>query len=834
VPGKKQKPTADELMVVNDAAGEECRIAITRDHHLEELYTERTAATSNVGNIYKGRVTNVEPAIQAAFVDFGHGQSGFLHISDLHPKYFPGKQDRAERVGKRTSRRDRPPIQEALKRGQEVIVQVLKEGIGTKGPTLTTYLSIPGRLLVAMPGMERIGVSRKVEDEDVRREARKVLHSLDLPENVGFILRTAGIGRPKTEVKRDVAYLNRLWKAMDKRIRHQKAPCELYRESDLLLRTIRDVLRPTIKAIVVDTESAYDRVTNFLKVIAPRSAPDVFLYTKHIPIFHAFDVERQIDMIHSREVPLASGGSVVLDQTEAVVAIDVNSGKSRSARDSETNAYDTNCQAVDEICRQLRLRDLGGLVIIDLIDMYARRNRRLIEERMRENLKRDRAKTTVLRISDFGVLEMTRQRMRPSMRRSHFVTCPACHGRGEIRSPEQVSADAMRHLGYLLHYDRVARIELACASRVASVMLSSKRKELVHLEDRTGKDIHVRVSESIPVDRVDFYAYDDRNADVNLEHLPALRPPDLKELQSMQKQSAESEPPDAASTRDDSVTEQRERRKSTAPSRKRRGRRQRSESQTKDKSAPHNQSSKASRDGQATEHTDAPSTPKNTQDASQSQGQSPRQSGEKHEEHCPIRVHVLAKELGVPSKQIVNACQSVDDIEIKNHMSCVQPPEAERIRKWFVEDQPDEQDAGGASSKNDSSDQKNQQDKSPSRKGRRGSKARGRRGGRRQRRGKNKNTSNQQQTSDHPPGATDPPSEQPASTSATPSDSQSSQSESKQSEPSTNGQSSTDNADPPRKKKRSRRGRSRRSHTHNQPSNESPSPQHASQEAKSE
>ncbi|MCI0631952.1 MAG: translation initiation factor IF-2 N-terminal domain-containing protein [Phycisphaerales bacterium] len=533
-PKKQVEP--DEVMIVNDLPGEECRIAILQDNHLEELFTERTATATDVGNIYKGRVTNVEPAIQAAFVDYGQGANGFLHISDLHPKYFPGSngKDRTERVGRKIPRRDRPPIQAALHRGDEILVQVLKEGIGTKGPTLTSYLSIPGRLLVMMPDMDRVGVSRKVEDETQRREMREILDSLDLPDGFGFILRTAGYGKTKTELKRDAAYLTRLWKVMEKRIKSVGAPCELYTESDLLIRSIRDVLRPSIKAIVVDSESAYQRCSAFLRVVSPRSAPKVIRYRRPAPIFHAFDIERQIELIHSREVPLASGGRLVIDQTEALVAIDVNSGRSRSARDSETNAYETNVEAADEICRQLRLRDLGGLIVNDLIDMRSAKHRKMIEERFAANLKRDRAKATALSISEFGILEMTRQRMRPSLRKSHFMDCPHCNGHGEIKVPEYVAADATRHIGFLLQYERVDRVEVVCSPRVASVMLSGKRRELVRLEDSSGKKIDVRVSDAIAVDRVDYYAYDQRNADIDIQKLPPLKLPTLAELETEQ------------------------------------------------------------------------------------------------------------------------------------------------------------------------------------------------------------------------------------------------------------------------------------------------------------
>lgn len=536
----KKKTDATELMIVNDSPGEECRIAIIADGHLEELFSERTSTATSVGNIYKGRVTNVEPAIQAAFVDYGKGQSGFLHISDLHPQYFPGPE-RTERVGKKIPRRDRPPIQEALRPGSEVLVQVLKEGIGTKGPTLTSYLSVPGRLLVMMPHMDNVGVSRKVEDEDKRREMRRILDSLDLPEGFGFILRTAGFDKTKTELKRDAAYLLRLWKVMENRIKNVGAPCALYTESDLLLRTVRDIMRPSIQAIVVDSESGHQRLSAFLEVVAPRSAPKVVRYVLPSPIFHAFDIERQIELIHSREVPLHSGGQLVIEQTEALVAIDVNSGRSRSARDSETNAYETNCEAVDEICRQLRLRDLGGLVVNDLIDMRSFKHRRLIEDRFRENLKRDRARTTIAPISEFGILEMTRQRMRPSLRKAHFMPCPHCEGHGEIKTPESVGGDAVRQAGYLLQFDRIRRVELVCSGKVASVLLSNKRRALVELEDATGKRIDVRVSEAIAVDRISFYAYDERGADIDIDRLPALQWPTLENLEQAYRRHEEAE-----------------------------------------------------------------------------------------------------------------------------------------------------------------------------------------------------------------------------------------------------------------------------------------------------
>jgi ribonuclease E len=670
-------------MVVNDAPGEECRIAILEDNHLEELYTERVATATNVGNIYKGRVVNVEPAIQAAFVDYGRSVNGFLHISDLHPRYFPGAE-RVEQVGKKIPRRERPPIQAALRRGDEVLVQVLKEGIGTKGPTLTSYLSIPGRLLVLMPDMDRVGVSRKFEDEEGRREMRKVLDSLDLPEGFGFILRTAGIGRTKTELKRDVAYLTRLWKVMEKRIKNVGAPCELYTESDLLIRTVRDVLRPSIKAIIVDSESAEDRLNTFLQVVAPRSAPPVVRYRRRMPIFHAFDIERQIELIHSREVPLASGGRLVIDQTEALVAIDVNSGKSRAARDSETNAFTTNREAVDEIARQLRLRDLGGLIIHDLIDMRQHKHRRLIEERFQEHLKRDRAKTTMLRISEFGLIEMTRQRMRPSMRKAHFITCPHCDGHGEIKSPDSVAADVTRHVGYLLSHDRIRRLEIVCSPRVASVLLSRKRRELVRIEDETVKRVEVRVSDDIAVDRVDYYAYDDRNADINIEHLPLQAIPDLETL--MREHAA---PPEPAAAE--------------APGDGRRRRRRRGgpadataialaggfdfddEEEEEEEEGEELGVEAAGAEAKAGPQDGEPGERKRRRRRRRRgrggrDGAPPGEAGEPRGEAAPaIRVHALAKEMGVTSRDILDACEA-GAMDVKNHMSIVPGGTAATLR----------------------------------------------------------------------------------------------------------------------------------------------------------
>ncbi len=505
-------------MLINYVPGEECRVAILEDGKLEEYHAEPTQNISRVNNIYVGKVKNVESAIQAAFVDFWIKHAGFLHVSDLHPMYFPGQDDETtERVGKKTPRRDRPPIQQCLKKGQEVVVQVLKEGVGTKGPTVTSYLSIPGRYLVMMPQMDRVGVSRKVEDEDQRKQMRDILNQLDLPEGFGFILRTAGFERNKTELKRDLAYLQRLWKDMDKRLATGKGPRPLYAESDLLVRALRDWLTTEIDQVVIDHPSALARAANFMKIVAPRASVKLMQYKGKAPMYHAFGVEEQVLAMHAHDVPLPSGGRLVIDETEALVAIDVNSGKSRSARDAETNAYQTNLEAVDEICRQLRLRDLGGLVINDLIDMRISSNRKKIEQRFRDRLKRDRARSTILPISNFGILEMTRQRQRSSHERTHFVECPTCHGRGLVQKPASVAVDALREIESVLAHDKAKRAELVVSPRLASELLSSRRQSITRLERAMGKTVDVRVSEAIAIDRFTIYVYDEQGSDLKLD-----------------------------------------------------------------------------------------------------------------------------------------------------------------------------------------------------------------------------------------------------------------------------------------------------------------------------
>lgn len=736
-------------MLINVLQPEECRIAIIEDGVLEELYVERTSHESYVGNIYKGRIVNIEPSIQAAFVDFGVGRNGFLHVSDVEPAYYrhleqnggakgerrgrdryrgrgrpgdedsghsgperrregdeagqevlaqpPGMQDqetwmdldggnslepipkpedlspdqlfasagekplektptdpgdrgnpfgeetppqarymgsaehrtnddrntgcreeilseddiffpraetsgapspsswpeehaqnasivaessvasppdystaavlptddttliddktwaeeRGERTGeelptrfeedqpqRRSSRqRDRrqdrrgggrrgsgranfgkpkPLIQDIFRRGQEVLVQVIKEGIGTKGPTLSTYISIAGRYLVLMPGLNRVGVSRKIADDEQRRRLRQIFTELKPPKGLGFIIRTAGIERNKKELQGDLAYLARLWQVVVRRIRKSKAPAEIYQESDMITRTIRDTFTSDIDTIWVDEPTAYEHAKEFLQIVMPRYAGRIKLYTETEPLFHKYGIEDEISRIQQRHVPLPNGGSIVIDQTEALVAIDVNSGNFRADNNAEETAFQVNLLAAKEIARQLRLRDLGGVIVNDFIDMRDENRRRAVERALRDAIKRDRARTKVLRISQFGLIEMTRQRIRPSLKRSVFQDCPHCLGTGQVKTCESMSIDVMRMLQRAAHRERVSRIQIRVAEDVANYLQNKKRKDISRLEESGNIQIHIIGVAGAPPETLDFECYDNNNNEIKL------------------------------------------------------------------------------------------------------------------------------------------------------------------------------------------------------------------------------------------------------------------------------------------------------------------------------
>jgi len=511
-------------MLINVAQSEECRIVIVEDGVLEELYIERASQDNYVGNIYKGKIVNLEPSIQAAFVDFGVGRNGFLHISDVEPQYFRhggydpndpalmgfddrgggrnggnrggGGREGGRPQGRRRMRpgarpRVKPPIQDIFRRGDEVVVQVIKEGIGAKGPTLSTYMSIPGRYLVLMPALGRVGVSRKIEDDVKRRKLRDLMLDLNPPKGLGFIVRTAGLGRTKRELSRDMSYLLRLWKVIARRIKNTPAPTDIYEESDMIIRTIRDVFTTDVDAIHIDERNAYERAREFLELVMPKFADRLHLYEGKKPLFHHYNLDEDIAKIYMREVPLKGGGSIVIDPTEALVSIDVNSGNFRIENDAEETAYQMNLRAAREIGRQLRLRDLGGVIVNDFIDMRREKHRRNVERALRDALRRDKARAKILRTSPFGLVEMTRQRIRPSVKLSVFQECPCCNGRGSVKSVESMAIDVFRRLLIAGQQGRVTDVKVSVHDDVAVYLNNKKRRELARLEEEGNMNVQV-------------------------------------------------------------------------------------------------------------------------------------------------------------------------------------------------------------------------------------------------------------------------------------------------------------------------------------------------------
>ncbi|MEN1679094.1 MAG: Rne/Rng family ribonuclease [Planctomycetota bacterium] len=544
----------NQEMLINVAQPEECRIAIVEDGVLEELYIERSSQDNYVGNIYKGKVVNLEPSIQAAFVDFGVGRNGFLHISDVEPQYFrqggydpdkpiePDGRQRNDRdqeeatededgeggVATRRKARARkprpgvrprvkPPIQEIFQRGDEVVVQVIKEGIGTKGPTLSTYISIPGRYLVLMPALGRIGVSRKIEDDDDRRRLRDILRELAPPKGLGFIVRTAGTDRTKKELQRDLNYLVRLWKVIHRRIRKAEGPCDIYEESDIVIRTIRDIVTAEVDTIYIDEEEAYNRAKEFLEIVMPRYVNRLRHYEGREPLFNKYKLDEEIARINHRQVPLKGGGSLVIDQTEALVAIDVNSGTFRMDGSAEEAACQLNQNAAREIARQLRLRDLGGVVVNDFIDMRKDKHRRLVERTLKDAVRRDRARTKILRTSPFGLIEMTRQRIRPSLKRSVYQECPACSGTGLVKSTESMAIEVVRKLMMAAQTGGVTKVTVTVAEEVATYLNNRKRRELTRLEDDNELELVVLGREGVSPEFLKFELEDDRGRDVRFD-----------------------------------------------------------------------------------------------------------------------------------------------------------------------------------------------------------------------------------------------------------------------------------------------------------------------------
>ncbi|HEX9449902.1 MAG TPA: Rne/Rng family ribonuclease, partial [Burkholderiales bacterium] len=461
-------------MLFNATQTEELRVAIVDGQKLIDLDIETAGKEQRKSNIYKGVITRIEPSLEAAFVDYGNERHGFLPFKEVSRAFFQNPDADPARV----------TIKEALREGQELIVQVDKDERGTKGAALTTFISLAGRYIVLMPNNPRGGgVSRRVEGED-RNELRDTINQLEVPPGMSIIARTAGIGRSVEELNWDLSYLMQLWNAIETAAKQQGGAYLIYQEGSLVIRAIRDYFHQEIGEILIDTEAIYEQARQFMGHVMPLNVNRVKLYKDDVPLFSRFQIEHQIETAYSRQVPLPSGGAVVIDHTEAMVTIDVNSARATRGADIEETATRTNLEAADEIARQLRLRDLGGLVVIDFIDMEAARNQRDVENRLRDALRYDRARVQTGKISRFGLLELSRQRLQTSLGETSHIACPRCHGTGHIRSIESSALHILRILQEEAMKDGTAAVHAQVPIDVATYLLNEKRNEFHSIETR--------------------------------------------------------------------------------------------------------------------------------------------------------------------------------------------------------------------------------------------------------------------------------------------------------------------------------------------------------------
>jgi len=476
-------------MLINATQPEELRVALVDGQRLYDLDIETPSREQKKSNIYKGKITRVEPSLEAAFVDYGADRHGFLPLKEVAPSVFCKQPPEGKRL----------EIKDVLKEGQEILIQIAKEERGTKGAALTTFISLAGRYLVLMPNNPRAGgISRRIEGDD-RSELRAVLDSLTIPDGMGMIVRTAGVGKSDEELQWDMDYLARVWEAIESAAPEKAAPFLIYQESNIIIRAIRDYLRPDIGEILIDDEDVYNNAREFMQQVMPHNLNKIKRYEDAVPLFTRYQIESQIEAAFQHELRLPSGGSIVIDPTEALVSIDINSSRATKGSDIEETALTTNLEAADEIARQLRLRDMGGLVVIDFIDMTPSRNQREVENRIREALKKDRARIQVGRISRFGLLEMSRQRLRPSLGESSQHTCPRCSGLGSIRSVESLSLSILRIIEEDAMKEQTAQIIAQLPVDVATYLLNEKREIVSAIEKRQNVRILLIANSSLEI-----------------------------------------------------------------------------------------------------------------------------------------------------------------------------------------------------------------------------------------------------------------------------------------------------------------------------------------------
>jgi len=463
-------------MLINRDHAEVCRAVILEDGRINDYIVENVSQEKIKGNIYLGVINRIEPAIEAAFVDFGGNKYGFLSFKDVLKESYVDTGEKKARVR----------IQDVLVRGQEILVQVAKESRDAKGPSLTNSISLPGRFLVLMSGSHASAVSRKIEDEEERKKLKTLVADFKLPDNLGLIIRTAGLGRTKTELQKDLQRLLIVWENLtsSRKKSIKKPPFLLYQEADMVVRLVRDNFTTETSEVLVDNIESYDAVKSFMQMVMPRFTNRVKLYKDTTPIFSRFMIEDQIESLYQRKVSLPSGGSIVFDSGEAMVSIDVNSGKTTSASQLEETALKTNLEAAEEIGRQLRLRDLGGLVVIDFIDMFHKKNQTLVEKEIKKTCKLDKARVNISRISKFGLLEMSRQRLAPPVQQGAFVQCNSCSGTGVVRSLNYVVIHVLRKINEHLANEKVKKLTVEVSSDITEYMLNNKSAFLLDLQEK--------------------------------------------------------------------------------------------------------------------------------------------------------------------------------------------------------------------------------------------------------------------------------------------------------------------------------------------------------------
>ncbi len=471
-------------MLMNAIHPEEIRVAVVDEGLLKLFYMESALKEQLRGNICKGRVSRVEHSLNAVFVDYGREKHGLLSVQDINTAMIPELQGAKN-------------VLSVMRRGLELMVQVQREEKGAKGALLTTNISLPGKYLVLLPFQDTAGISRKIEDEKQRKRLREILSQLNPPESMGFIVRTAGMDKTKTELMRDMNYLLRMWKSIREEYEKAKVPSLIYKEGDIIIRSIRDYLSTDVNEILIDDEETFKRATAHMKAVMPRQKKIIKQYKLSKPLFTKYELENQIEDIYSSKVKLKSGGSIIIEPTEAMVVIDVNSGQSTNSRTIEDTAFETNKEAAAEIARQLVLRDLGGLIVIDFIDMRVKEHNRLVEKALKEGFKEDRAHLVIGKISNFGMLELSRERLSPPLLEKSHIICPSCEGTGLVRSVESSCFMALRDIQLYLSRNKVKRIMAETPHDVGLYLLNQQKKHILRIEQEFGAEITISLSHSL-------------------------------------------------------------------------------------------------------------------------------------------------------------------------------------------------------------------------------------------------------------------------------------------------------------------------------------------------